>query len=102
MENEPKDIFQISKNFAAIVLAILVVLVLIDIVLRFSPQMLAPGSAKPSAVTAVGHHHQFADGSSYYIYTVFENTGDVYQCWFDGTRWNQKRVTNYRGPTVNE
>ncbi len=90
-----KDLFQIKKNFTAIALFLLVTLVLIDIILRIQPSALRPGSAG-GAISAVGHHHQFKDGSSYYIYTIFESNGEVYQCWWDEKTWNQKRVTNYK------
>lgn len=93
------DIFRIKRNFTAIALFVLIVLVLIDVLLRF-----APGSVKPvdraGQISAVGHHHEFPDGSSYYIYTIFEADGDVYQCWWDEESWNQKKVTNYKSPTV--
>ncbi|MFP4162447.1 MAG: hypothetical protein ACLFQB_00175 [Chitinispirillaceae bacterium] len=92
MEN-PKDQFQIKKNFLAISVFILIVLVLVDILLRLQPEVFSDGSA-PRA--AVGHHHQFKDGSSYYIYTIFEENGDVYQCWWDEKTWRQKKVTNYK------
>lgn len=87
------DQFQIKKNFLAISVFILIVLVLVDILIRFQPALLGQGSV-PRA--AVGHHHQFSDGSSYYIYTIFEENGDVYQCWWDEKTWKQKKVTNYK------
>jgi hypothetical protein len=100
MENE-KDLFNIKKNFIALALFLVIILLLIDIVLRLAPGMLKPDFDNPR-ISAVGHHHQFKDGASYYIYTVFESTGDVYQCWWDEKRWNQKKVTNYRWPTLPE
>jgi len=97
MENG-KDLFQIKKNFIAIALFILIVLVAVDVVLRFSPGTLRPGSSD-GRISAVGHQIQFKNGSSYYIYTIFESNGDVYQCWYDEKTWNQKKVTNYKAPT---
>ncbi len=95
MENQ-KDLFGIKKNFLALALFILIILVAVDIVLRISPGTLKPERGGDSKISAVGHHHQFKDGSSYYIYTIFENNGDVYQCWWDEKVWNQKKVTNYK------
>jgi hypothetical protein len=100
-ENGSSDLFQIRKNFMALALVIVAILLVIDIVVRVSPTALRPGTSG-SAISAVGHHRQFADGTSYYIYTVFENNGDVYQCWWDEKQWNQKKVTNYRSPTREE
>ncbi len=94
MQNS-KDPFQIKSNFLALSVIILIVLVAVDIVLRLKPEALGVGSGR-KAMAAVGHHHQFSDGSSYYIYTIFEDDGDVYQCWYDEKTWNQKKVTNYK------
>ena len=99
MMREEKDLFQIKKNFVAIALFILIVLVLMDVLLRVSPGMLKPGTPK-NQISAVGHHRQFEDGSSYHIYTIFESNGDVYQCWWNEKTWNQKKVTNYKGQIV--
>jgi hypothetical protein len=96
-----KDIFQIKKNFTALALFLLVALVLIDVILHTDPLLLGSHS-EPRALSAVENYHQFKDGSSYYIYTIFESNGDVYQCWWDEKTWNQKKVTNYRGPTLPE
>jgi hypothetical protein len=93
------DPLNIKKNFVGFALFVLIILVLVDVILRLSPGTLRP-QERASAITAVGHHHQFEDGSSYYIYTIFEGDGDVYQCWWDQQRWNQKKVTNYRAPTL--
>jgi hypothetical protein len=92
------DALQIKRNFTALALFLLVVLVGIDVVLRLWPSAIKPVAA--GTIAAVGSVQQFSDGSSYYIYTVFENTGDVYQCWWDEKTWNQKKVTNYKGPTI--
>lgn len=97
MENG-KDPLQIKKNFMALAVFILIVLALVDIVLRVYPPLLEPGTPG-GQISAVGHHHQFKDGSSYYIYTVFESNGDVYQAWWDEKEWNQKKVANYKAPT---
>ena len=97
MENG-KDLFQIKKNFMALALFIVIMLIAIDVTLRLSPSALRPG-AGGGYISAVGFHQKFADGSSFDTYTIFGNNGDVYQCWWDGKMWNQKKVTNYKGPT---
>ncbi len=94
--DESKDLFQIKRNFTAIALFLLIVLVIVDVLLRISPGSLKPGA--PRSISAVGHYETFADGSSYQTYTVFEDNGDVYQCWYDQKTWNQKKVTNYKLP----
>ncbi|MBD3393322.1 MAG: hypothetical protein GF418_14435 [Chitinivibrionales bacterium] len=96
---DEKDPLSLKKNFTAFALFLLVVLVAIDVVLRVAPGAIKPDVKKP-CISAVGHHHEFDDGSSYYIYTIFESNGDVYQCWWNQEQWNQKKVTNYRGPTM--
>jgi hypothetical protein len=98
---ETNDQLGIKRNFIALALFVLAILVLIDVVLRISPGLLLPGE-NDVTISAVGHHHEFADGSAYYIYTIFESDGDVYQCWWDEERWNQKKVTDYRGATLPE
>jgi hypothetical protein len=97
-----KDLFNIKKNFIALALFILIILVAIDVVLRVSPGALKPDLAGSGRISAVGHHHQFKDGSSYYIYTIFESNGDVYQCWYDEKTWNQKKVANYKASSLPE
>lgn len=99
MAENNNDPLSLKKNFTAFALFLLVVLVTIDVVLRLAPGTIKPDAVKP-AISAVGYHREFDDGTSYYIYTVFENDGDVYQCWWDGTQWNQKKVTNYLGATL--
>ncbi len=96
-----QDQLGLKKNFVGIALFILVVLVLIDVLLRAAPWAIKPTGERPY-ISAVGHHHEFENGSSYYIYTIFESDGDVYQCWWNQDKWNQKKVTNYRGPTLPE
>jgi len=97
-DNDP---FNIKKNFMGFALFLAVILLIVDIVLRVKPEALKPDGENPY-VSAVGHHHEFEDGSKYYIYTIFESDGDVYQCWWDEKQWNQKKVTNYRNPTKSE
>ena len=100
---ESSDQLGIKKNFTAIALFVVAVLLIIDIVLRIKPEALRPGlTGSDGSISAVGHHYQFENGSSYYIYTIFESSGDAYQCWYDGKQWNQKKVTNYKGPTIPE
>jgi hypothetical protein len=102
MEQEP-DSLNIKKNFLALALVIVAVLLVIDVVLRVNPAALRPDvRSGAGTISAVGHHREFDNGASYYIYTIFESNGDVYQCWWDETRWNQKKVTNYKGPTLVE
>lgn len=96
--NNGSDIFQIKKNFTALTIILLIILVFVDVLLRVSPGTLKP--VQRSSMTAVGHHYNFPDGSLYYIYTIFESNGDVYQCWWDEKTWNQKKVTNYKAPTL--
>lgn len=93
------DSLGVKRNFIALALFLLIILVTVDILMRLAPDMLRPHVERPN-LTAVGHHHRLPDGSSYYIYTVFESDGDVYQCWWDEKQWNQKKVTNYRAPTL--
>jgi hypothetical protein len=93
-----KDLFQIKKNFMALAIFIVIILLIIDVVLRISPSALRPGGGGRQ-ISAVGYHQQFADGGTFDTYTIFENNGVVYQCWWDGKTWNQKKVTNYKGPT---
>lgn len=100
MSND-NDPLSLKRNFTAFAVFLLVVLVLIDVLLRLAPGVLRPDGENPY-ISAVGHVHEFDNGSSYYIYTIFESDGDVYQCWWDEERWNQKKVTNYRGPTLPE
>ena len=99
--SQNQDPLSIKKNFTGFAVFLIVILLAIDIVLRVSPGTLKPGAGSPY-ISAVGHHHRFDDGSSYYIYTIFESDGDVYQCWWDEKQWNQKKVTNYRGNTLPE
>lgn len=96
---DDSDPLKIKKNFIALAVFLLAVLVLIDVALRISPDLLRPNE-NDVRISAVGHHHEFEDGSAYYIYTIFESDGDVYQCWWDQERWNQKKVTNYRDPPI--
>jgi hypothetical protein len=99
--NHEDDSLNIKKNFTALAFFIVAVLLVIDVVLRVKPDALRPGGSQAAGyISAVGTHRQFENGSSYYIYTVFESNGDVYQCWWDEKRWNQKKVTNYKGPTL--
>lgn len=95
---DKNDAFNIKKNFIAFSLFLVGILLIIDIILRVSPETIKPGFPGSSGnISAVGHYHEFDDGSSYYIYVIFEENGDVYQCWYDEERWNQKKVTNYKG-----
>ncbi len=98
MENS-KDPFQLKKNLLALAVFILIILVAVDVLLRLQPGIVTGESAK-EAISAVGHYHEFEDGTSYYIYTIFHSNGDVYRCWYDGDNWNQKVVTNYKGLTT--
>ena len=98
MGNE-RDPMGIKRNFTAFALFVVGILLLVDIAVRIAPALARPEAHAPG-ISAVGYHQTFDDGSSYYTYTIFENTGEVYQCWWDGTQWNQKRVTNYRNPTL--
>jgi uncharacterized membrane protein len=93
--NKSNDPYSLGKNVQIIVVIILVFILLTDVLMRLSPGMFYLPST-PHATSAVGYHHQFSDSSWYYIYTVFEDNGDVYQVWWDGREWNQKKVTNYR------
>jgi hypothetical protein len=93
------DPYSLGRNMQIVVLIILALILLTDILIRVSPVMFSIPSTNRHATSAVGFHHQFADSSWYYIYTVFEDNGDVYQVWWDGEKWHQKKVTNYR---VNE
>ncbi|MBD3321959.1 MAG: hypothetical protein GF350_12755 [Chitinivibrionales bacterium] len=99
---ENGDPLNIKKNFIALALLVVAILLIIDVILRVSPGVLRPDSEEKAAqaISAVGHHHEFENGSSFYIYTIFESDGDVYQCWWDQKQWNQKKVTNYKGPTL--
>ena len=83
-------------------LLILALLLVTDIILRVAPAVLGSAGSERHASSAVGYHHQFADSSWYYIYTVFEDNGDVYQVWWDGKEWHQKKVTNYRHVETSE
>ena len=90
------DIYQLGKNVQTIVLIIVAIILLVDVWMRFSPGNSSADVLAHNSTAAVGYHHQFPDGSWYYIYTVFEASGDVYQVWWDGKAWNQKKVINYR------
>jgi uncharacterized membrane protein len=94
--NKSSDPYSLGKNIQIIVLIILIFILLTDVLLRLTPGMFNLPSKTRHATSAVGYHHQFPDSSWYYIYTVFEDNGDVYQVWWDGNEWNQKKVTNYR------
>jgi TRAP-type mannitol/chloroaromatic compound transport system substrate-binding protein len=96
---EANDQLGLKRNFVGFAIFLVVVLLVTDVVLRVAPGSIRPGLDKPN-ISAVGYHQKFDDGSSYYIYTIFESNGDVYQCWWDQDQWNQKKVTNYRGPTL--
>ncbi len=98
MQETNNDLFQIRKNFMAIALFLVIALLLVDIVLRIKPSALRPGIHN-GPISAVGHQRKLDNGTFYYIYTIFENNGDVYQCWWDEKSWNQKKVTNYKDPT---
>lgn len=90
------DNYNLGKNVQTIVLVIVAVILLVDVWLRFSSTNNTPDLIAHNTTAAVGYHHQFPDGSWYYVYTIFEASGDVYQVWWDGKNWNQKKVTNYR------
>jgi hypothetical protein len=94
--NNNSDPYKLGKNLQTVVLIILAILLLTDILLRVTPGLFDSVPTVRHFTSAVGYHHQFSDSSWYYIYTVFEDNGDVYQVWWDGTEWNQKKVTNYR------
>jgi hypothetical protein len=94
--NNNSDPYKLGKNLQTVVLIILAILLLTDILFRVSPGLFDSVPASRHSTSAVGYHHQFSDSSWYYIYTVFEDNGDVYQVWWNGTEWNQKKVTNYR------
>jgi hypothetical protein len=94
--NNKSDPYSLGKNVQTIVLLILMILLLVDILLRISPGMFDAVSTNRHSTSAVGFHHQFPDSSWYYIYTVFEDNGDVFQVWWDGEIWHQKKVINYR------
>lgn len=91
--NNVTDTYRLGKNIQTIVLIILSILLLVDIWLRIDSRT---EIFSKNTTAAVGYHHQFDDGSWYYIYTVFEANGDVYQVWWDGKNWHQKKVINYR------
>jgi len=91
-----RDPYNLRTNLLVIGLLILIVVLAVDVLLRLSPGMFGEQSRERRVVSAVGYHHQFPDSSWYYIYTVFEDNGDVYQVWWDGKEWYNKRVTNYR------
>jgi hypothetical protein len=99
--NKSSDPYNLGKNLQVIVIIILTILILTDILIRLSPAMFNLPSANSKATSAVGYHHQFNDSSWFYIYTVFEDNGDVYQVWWDGKEWHQKKVTNYRADESN-
>lgn len=96
--DESKDLFGIKKNFTAIALFLLIALAAVDILLRVAPGAVKTGA--PHSISAVGHFESFPDGGTYQTYTIFEDNGDVYQCWYDQKMWNQKKVTNYKLPTA--
>ncbi|MDG5815913.1 hypothetical protein QA601_12550 [Chitinispirillales bacterium ANBcel5] len=89
-----KDQYQMNRNLLAVALFTVALLLLVNIVIQLYPTI------QSGNISAVGHHHSFEDGSSYYIYTIFESNGDVYQCWWDEEKWNQKKVTNYKKTPV--
>ncbi len=97
-----KDPYQLRTNLLIIGLLILILLLAIDIFLRISPGFFGTSGRDEYIVSAVGYHHQFPDSSWYYIYTVFENNGDVYQVWWDGKDWYKKKVTNYRNEETSQ
>lgn len=98
---EQQDLFNIKKNFTALAIFVVIILLVIDITLRVKPSVLRPDVKDGKGqISAVGHLVQFPNGSSYFIYTIFESNGDVFQCWYDEKQWNQKKVTNYKGPTL--
>ena len=101
MQNDNKDPLNIKKNFTALAVFVVIVLLAVDVILRVKPALLKPDKyGRGHYISAVGHHREFDDGSSFYMYTIFESNGDVYQCWWDEEKWNQKKVTNYKGPTL--
>lgn len=102
MNTNEKDLFQIRKNLTAIAIFILIIVLIIDILVRYSPESIGLPPFKGNTLSAVGYHQQASDGSSWEIYTIFENNGNVYQCWNDGKSWNQKKVTNFKTISVPE
>jgi hypothetical protein len=90
------DPYHLKTNIPAVALVVLIVLLLVDIVFRVTPGVFGIRETGRHPVSAVGYHHQFPDGSWYYVYTVFEDNGDVFQVWWDGNEWRQQKVTNYR------
>jgi hypothetical protein len=97
--NSDTDSYRLGKNVQTIVLIIVAIILMVDVWLRISSNNTSTELLSRNSTAAVGYHHQFPDGSWYYIYTVFEVNGDVYQVWWDGKVWNQKKVSNYRTGT---